>query len=615
MLWVGFVSRCTLELGGELVAVADGGAFDVEYALFEPGDIELSATEPGTIRETGYRTTAGEARARLAQFGVTRGAAEEAAEAAKAGVARAYARGPAVRRIVDRLDAAELFDGRAYDPAAERYVGTWLDLPALAGALSSEIEPARAATLLQALHLAALIAERPEDEPVALATVELSMLRRPGERTYKRVSPHEPDVLVRALAKLKRVGDREAPDIGPGRKEIVAWLRARERGLPSASTRLAEIEAAVGAREPPPRGPLADAELWALESRLSLGETEGIVAQLDAIERRRGRLPGTTYLRARTALVAESEEPRAIAERVSALSTSMAAFHELQLLAAQAWAAAGDVRRAHAFARDLVENTAACDALRMDAHEVLDETGRAPTAPVGGVPLIPRPPLAPSGVDLKLSASEYPLASQGVARLDAALLALPGIDISIPPFRVEVRAERMWSAPPGREVEVEDLKTLSLPPGIHSDPPPHDELPRTPPAARLACTYLVRELGRELSIRSGITPRTDVEGLEVAQRHLFEAITGERVQTPEEEREVMLHGALLSELLVRRLGARWIDLESPDPGRWAMLVPSRLRPNEVCRVWPFGRVLRYIALRHKERDLVSYYLQLEAHAR
>jgi hypothetical protein len=32
-------------------------------------------------------------------------------------------------------------------------------------------------------------------------------------------------------------------------------------------------------------------------------------------------------------------------------------------------------------------------------------------------------------------------------------------------------------------------------------------------------------------------------------------------------------------------------------------------------VWPFARVLRFVAMGHKERDLVSYYLELQARAR
>jgi hypothetical protein len=610
------VSRSTLELGGQLVTVADGGTLEAEYALFDPGDIELSATGPGIIRETGYRTTVGEARMRLAHLGLTRELAEDVTAAAKTWIARAYARGAAVRRIVDRLDATELFDGRTYDPAAGRYAGAWLNLPALVEALSAELDPAQSSTLFQTIHLAAVIADRPEDEPLALATAEITAQRRAGERTFKRLAPGRPQTLLQGLVGLKRTGEHEGREAGPGRQEILAWLRECARLAPAAGARLAGIEATLGARERPARGPLADAELWVLEGKLSVGETEGVVELLEAIERRRGRLPGTIYLRARVALMAGTEEPHAIAERVSALSTSMAAFHELQLLAAQAWEEAGDVRRAHAFARDLVDNTSADDALRMLAREVLDATGRAPTTPVEGVPPIPRPPLAPSRTELQVPISDPPPSGIGIGWTPER--GRPGslaVDMSLPPFRIEMRAESAWSLAPEREVEAEAVETLSLPHGLQDEAPPGDELPRTPSAARLVCSFLARELGRELRMRHGVELRSDVDGLEVAQRYLCESFSGEQVRTTDEEREVMRHGAFLSELLARHLGARWIDLDPSGPARWAMLVASRVRPTEVCRVWPFGRILRFIALRHKERDLVSYYLQLEARTR
>lgn len=602
-----------LEFGEDLIAVAEGGTFEAEYALFDPGDIELFATGPGTIRETGYRTTAGEARARLVQFGVTRELAEKAVAAVRPWIARAFARGAAVRRIVNRLEVAELFDGHTYDPVAARYEGAWLDLPALVTALSAELDPAQSSTLIQAIHLAALVAERPDDEIVWLATAELAALRRPGERTYKRLAVEQPEALVAALVTLKRSGEREGSDLGPGRQEIMARLQGRAQRSPAAIARLAAIGAVLGARELPTRGPLADPELWALEAKLSLGETDGVIEQLESIERRGGRLPGTTYLRARVALMVGSEDPHALAERVSALSTSMAAFHELQLLAAQAWEAAGDVRRAHAFARDLADNSSACDALRMLAREVVDATGRAPTAPVG-VPPIPKPPLAPSGTDLHLSDSDPPARRHDSER-PPVRRGLLIADLSFPTFRVELRAERAWSIAPEREIETEDVEILSLPPGMREEPVRDEESPRTPPAARLGCTHLARELGRELRVRHAVALRSDVDGLEVAQRYLREAFATDEMPSAKDEREVMRYGAFLSELLARRLGARWIDLQPADPTRWAMLVPSRTRTTEVCRVWPFGRVLRFIALRHKERDLVSYYLQLEAQAR
>jgi hypothetical protein len=186
---------------------------------------------------------------------------------------------------------------------------------------------------------------------------------------------------------------------------------------------------------------------------------------------------------------------------------------------------------------------------------------------------------------------------------------------SLPPYRLEPRGERVWSTPPPRDAEVERAETLSLPDGATGEAPPLDERPRSAPAARLTGTLLARELGRYLRERYSVELRTDVDGLEMAQRYLREEFVDGRVRTAEELRGVMRQGGFLGELLARHLGARWVDLESPEPGRWAMLVPSRSRSEEVARVWPFARVLRFVAMGHKERDLVSYYLGLEGRAR
>jgi hypothetical protein len=193
---------------------------------------------------------------------------------------------------------------------------------------------------------------------------------------------------------------------------------------------------------------------------------------------------------------------------------------------------------------------------------------------------------------------------------------------------VEPRGDARWSVPPPQELEGEAVETLSLPPGMTTEAPPSDEAPRTPPAARLSFTYLARELGRELRLRHGVQLRSDVEGLELAQRYLREAVPDGRVRSTDEEREVMRAGAFLAELLARRLSARWVDLDSQEPGGWSMLVPCRsARPpstsggaggpsaNQAMRVWPFGRVLRFVAMGHKERDLVSYFLELDSRAR
>jgi hypothetical protein len=658
------VSRCTLQIGDSVVLVAQGGPPEIEYALFDPGEIELLATEPGRIREIGYRTVASHTRARLADLGITPKLAHEAAVELKAPAARSYARGAAVRRIVDRLGPAELFEGGTFDAATGRYAGAWLALDVLAADLSVP----QASLILQALHLVAALEQCDDDLPVVLATAQVSAERRPGERTFKRVTLDDPAAIVAALASLKPGSEREGTDAGPSKQEILDCLRQRTQLLPGSRERMSAIEAALGSREPPARGPLADGELWALETKLSAGDASDVAERIDAFERRRGRLPGTMYLRARLALMNRAEDPRTIAERVSALSTSMATFHELQLLAAQAWIAAGDMRRARAFARDLLDNKTASDDMRMGALDVLEIAGQSSTSlaqlptspktlpsadgpPSSGVaenpasrvhdatnpeldppssrpmstPAPPRSPTAPP----RSPSDPSPRAADSRGGSTPRRSFHPST--TMPAYRVEARGDSQWSVPPPPDMEGEPVETLSLPAGLSAEAPPSDEVPRNPPAARLSFTYLARELGRELRLRHGLQLRTDVEGLEIAQRYLREAVPDGRVRTPDEDREVMRTGAFLAELLARRLSARWADLESQEPAGWSMLIACRSArpastggstqtggpstPRQAMRVWPFGRVMRFVTMGHKERDLVSTFLELDWRAR
>ena len=618
------MSRCTLEISAHVVVEAQEGPLSAEYALFEPGDIELQSSEPGTNREAGYRTTAGRARARLAEQGITATLAAEAAEALRP-ISASYARGAAVQCIVDRLGAAEFFEGQLLDTGTGLYRGAWLDLPALSADLGLMGGP----SLLQAIHLAALLAERTDDEPVALQTSELTSQRRPGERTFKRVTFECIHDLVPALRSLGPGSPRPRTSSGPSRQQVVERLRARAERAPASRGILPSLEAALTAREMPTHGPLADPELWALEVRLSQGETRGVVEELDAMERRRGRLPGTAYLRARADLWLHPERPRELAERVAELSTSMPAFHELELLAAQAWAAAGEVRRARAFARDLLDNATAPEAIRLQSRLILDDlegkTSGMPAPLSAGAANaavnIPRAPRPPTGIG-----AEGSLESVGRTRARASVEPAPAAVLfaSRTTDKAPPRSSTPVPASSPRTGEAERIETLSLPAGLQGmQPPSLDEPPRAPPAARLAFTFLTRELGRELRMRHGVEVSTDLEGLEIAQRYLRERLTDGRVRTRDDERELMRNGAFLSELLARRLGAFWVDLDSTDSARWAMLIPAGDAsgaaavdyPPEPTRVWPFARVLRFVAMGHKERDLVSYYLELEVPAR
>jgi hypothetical protein len=612
--------------------VSRGGAPEAECALFEPGEIELEAERPGTNRERGYSTTAAAARQRLADAGVTPSLAAEAADLVRPALARTYARGAAARLVVERLEADELFEARSYDVGTGRYEGTWLDVTALA----RDLGPMNAGALLQALHLAAMLAATADDAPLFLSTADPS--RRPGERTLRRVDLSGARALVDAIRELHPSRTRETFEGGPSRGEVIAWIQQRAQRSPTPHRRFASMQAALAVREPPARGPLSETALWNLESKLARGEVTGVLEQIDELEKRRGRAPGTTYLRARLALMTQTEEPRVIADRASALSSSMGGFHEVELLAAQAWLAAGDARRARAFARDLNENASADEVLRMQALAVLGSAGpmssathaavqpgagptslkgagsapREPLTPVAPPVSIPGPPRAPSASELEASGagSVAPIRT----RSSASMRSLPP-GTSFPPYRIEARGERALGAIIATEEDAERLEMLALPPGVQAEPPPSNDPPRSPAAARAACTYLARELGRELRLRHSVEIQDDVAGLEVAQRYLRETFVDGRVRTPDEEREIMRHGAFLSELVARRLGGAWVEVQSRDAGTWAMLIPSRSRPAEAVRVWPFGRVLRFVVMGHRERDLVSYYLELEARSR
>ncbi len=597
------MSHCWLTFGDHIVLTAPDVVPDAEYALFDPTDIELSASGPGTTREMGYATTALQARARLARFGVTPELANEAAAATHFRLARAYARGWVARTVVNELDPAELFEGRTFDPTGAKYVGSWIDLPALCHDLGRP----EAASCLQALHLAALLAERPDNETVALATAAYASTKRPGERTYKRVNLETATAIPDALRNLVPGSIlRDPKSYAPSRSDVLAWLDDRAAWCPTARARITSIKELLSPGERPSRGPLAHPELWELETRLSLGDSEGIDAALDAIERRDGRLPGTMYIRARTALMRSSADPRTIAERVSNLSRSMSAFHELELLAARAWAEAGDARQARAFARDLADNTSAPPALRARAHQVLDDLGDAADPSNDS-----RRPVTASRADTAPVPEEAPASSD-----------FPGIDVTrttqagatLPVLRSEPSASAETLRAPDPPAEL--LASLSLP----SNPPGDathggQRAPRTTAAARFACTHLARELGRELSLRHGIDvrmrhPRTGVRP-ECAPRGGAGRTNLQRGPSACDH----ANGGVSGELLARHLGARWIDLESSDPGLWAMRVASRSRQGEATRVWPIGRVLRFVVHSHKERDLVSYYLELQARSR
>jgi hypothetical protein len=121
-------------------------------------------------------------------------------------------------------------------------------------------------------------------------------------------------------------------------------------------------------------------------------------------------------------------------------------------------------------------------------------------------------------------------------------------------------------------------------------------------------TRLARSLARDYRLWYGATLRCNVLAVEAMQRHLAQRYAGAILSDPKVESELQRHGALLSEILARTLGAEWVDVSPTEPGYWAMMVGS-------TRFWPIGRVYRFVTLGRSERDLVSYYLDIEARAK
>jgi hypothetical protein len=181
---------------------------------------------------------------------------------------------------------------------------------------------------------------------------------------------------------------------------------------------------------------------------------------------------------------------------------------------------------------------------------------------------------------------------------------------SRPPHRTEPPPSTFPAAPLLPRFEdnlVEKAESLSLPPGLHGES--GAQTPSNPLEARIYFTHRTRELGRLYRARYDVELTADLRGIELAQRHLVERFPDGVLATPEDVAEVRLYGAFLSEILARRLGAEWTDVAPSEMGYWTMSVPP------ATTVWPIGRALRFVMMRYKERDLVSYFLEIQARAR
>jgi len=196
--------------------------------------------------------------------------------------------------------------------------------------------------------------------------------------------------------------------------------------------------------------------------------------------------------------------------------------------------------------------------------------------------------------------------------LDADRAPETGHGASLPPFRLESPPPLLPKAPlmPKLGGAADELaEHLPLPAGLGHEPRSLEALPKSVLEARVAFTLLARELGLDYRLKRGIELRADVSGIEAMQSVLLESFPDHAIRTREDAYELRRHGALLSEILARRLEAEWIDISPSNVGYWAMIVP----PD--TRVWPFGRVARLIEMGHKERDLVSFFFEIQSRAR
>ncbi|MCW5816060.1 MAG: hypothetical protein KIT84_33995, partial [Labilithrix sp.] len=343
---------------------------EAEYAMFDIGDIELRASEPGRVREHGYQTVASKARTRLANAGMSAAAARDISHAMQPLLAEAYARGAAARKVARYLEPSEVLRADSYDAATHLYHGVFLDL----GALARDLELEHVGATLQALYLASLLEHEEEDTEIIIHTDECTKGGKPGTRTYKRPSFTEMQRLMNALGGLAHRSP--TPEIGEPmpKAAVIDFLRSRQDTAPDDDARslFRSLETSISTREMPEKGPLALPDLWDIEERIEANQFEGTLDMIDEAERRHGRTPGTTYLRARIALELRLEPPKLIAERVSALALSMTSFAELELLAAEAWLEAGDPRRAMPYARDLLASRDIDDGLLIKAKTLLE---------------------------------------------------------------------------------------------------------------------------------------------------------------------------------------------------------------------------------------------------
>jgi hypothetical protein len=602
---------CSFSVGERVVSRCDGGLLEAEFALFDPAEVLVSSAEGLGVRERGYLTTAGFARARLYAAGVTPALARDAFNALRARHLRALARTPSVLRVIDQLGPYEVFEGGVYRVERETYEGTWIDLAALSGAC-----PLRGAALMfQALHLVLAVEEVRDETPVHLTTSRMTVERRSNERTWRRVdleaAPRLPAVL--ATMRVPQRSAQDAPSEASISEVLVRGLRGRCAASNISQPRLRALAAILSGRSsttsqaavqrtdepkrpssshPPPRSP------------------EFIVA--DRTDESPNPLPAFEELRFQTELLQGEDYLRAVAQSLTAGANRPSALPEVAVLAARAWLAAGERGYARNLARQVAENEAAPDTVRLTALELLESTATTNESTYPP-PVEVDAPIVPTRI-VVLSEPPPPAAMAPAVVATAVLDASwePPSTALAPYAPAPARPAALVRSPMMRAPGVEIVETMPLPPGATEEMVPDGEIAHEPFLARIAMTRLSRELARDYRLAYGTTLTVDSSAIESMQRHLrrrFGDAKGDRASTRRLDAELTQHGALLSEIFARLLGAEWVDVSSNVLGEWAMLVPPE------TRVWPIWRAFNFYRQAARGGDLLGFFLELQTGVR
>jgi hypothetical protein len=643
----------SLIVGERVVARCEDGLLEAEYALFDRSEVMLaSGSGSGSgghgVREEGYMTTAGFARARLHEALVTADLAYEAFAAMRGRHMRPLGRSSAVIEIIDQLGPYEAFEGGRFIAERGRYTGVWLDLDTLAAACPLREAP----VLFQALHLLLVLEEVSEDVPVRLLTSPIAgegrADGRAGERSWRKVDLDAAQRLPWLLREMQaptrtRGSVRDEAEV---REEILRSLQARATTTAAPQPRLHTLATAIARtgwtpptglpmeaapvtkrysssrpprQTPPPprpssRPPPPGTTTSPRPSPLPPPPVEESGGADDAgASDDRSQDPAALFeqLRKQTELLRGDEHLRAVAQSLSALVERSAFVPDLAMLAARAWLAAGEQGYARYFAKRIVEDASISDDLRIAALEILDTTPR--TFQTSRPP--PSEAIQPARV-IVLSGDDRPV-PPGASLPPMAPAAPPLVAAAPGPAPLEIpRPARVPWAPPPPTGRPEIVETLALPEGLSEGMLAAGIIPRDEMQARIAMTRLARQLGRDYRLAYGTTLKTDLMAVDAMQRHIRRRFADgplDEAHSRQLQVELTRHGALMSEILARVLGATWNDLTPEEPGRWAMTVP--VPQAQPVTVWPIGRVYRFYGQGHREADLVAFFMELEAAAR